>query len=330
MPRDAARTMMHVRWQVWTAASLLVAGCGNGSYCGGDCTDARPDARPDALFDARATDAATPIDGAYVVRRIQTPTTTADVMSMGFDLDGDEPVGDPNVDNQLGFVLSALAAQAMPVQPDLDRAIDRGDVITLLAVDQPERTVHWLVGRAPSPPPCEGPDDLECGGHLTGEGAFLVDDAAGGEEMTYGLENGQGTAQMQVSFFGGDPVLLHVDAAHFDGVIIDTAFGGRVGGMITAPRIQTDLIPALASGFQALVTAACGGAPPSCGCPPDTASASAIALFDANDDCAVSVAEVSTNDLIEAFLAPDVTLDGVDGLSLAFRIETERASFPLP
>ena len=62
----------------------------------------------------------------------------------------------------------------------------------------------------------------------------------------------------------------------------------------------------------------------------DSTGASYIGLFDADDDCAISVAEVASNSVIASLLAPDVTVEGEMALSLGFGTSAVRAQFVAP
>jgi hypothetical protein len=324
-------------------SALVLAACGGG---GGDA-DAPPGTTIDAAEvdappvtpDGPEIDAAPPIDatppdappgnGRFVVRRIQAPATTSEANTLGFDLDSGEPGGDVGVDNQLGQVLSTLTAQGMPVQPELNRSIDRGGSITLASLDPSGSTLAWLVGANPTPPACTDAADTVCAHHLDGNGAFEVAPVAS-ELMTYDADSGTGTALLQLSFLGGAPATLRLRGAQFAGTITQDTFTGKVGGMIDDAQIDAELLPAVASGFQERVDADCSGSGPSCGCPSGSAGAMAIALFDTDASCSVSLAEIQASSLVQALLANDTTIDGVDGMSLGVGIESVRATFTPP
>jgi hypothetical protein len=67
--------------------------------------------------------------------------------------------------------------------------------------------------------------------------------------------------------------------------------------------------------------------PPNCGCAAASEGNTWLNLFDANDDCMVSIAEIQGNALVQSLLAPDVMIDGQNALSLGMRVTAVRAAF---
>jgi len=67
--------------------------------------------------------------------------------------------------------------------------------------------------------------------------------------------------------------------------------------------------------------------PPGCGCAQSSTGASLIGLFDANQNCAISVTEVKNNQLIMSLFAPDVTVENQQALSVGFAFTAVDATF---
>jgi hypothetical protein len=96
----------------------------------------------------------------------------------------------------------------------------------------------------------------------------------------------------------------------------DSLTEGVIAGAITETSQDTTVLPAWQMTFSFMVARDCTTTtPPDCGCTGQ--GATAIANFDtAPADCAISVGEVKNSALIQALLAPDVTIDGTDALSV--------------
>jgi hypothetical protein len=284
---------------------------------------------PDAeVPDAEVPDAGPPPSpGSYVVSRILVPSTVAEVSMFALDLDGDQPGGDPAPDNQLGAVLNALATMGLSTQASLDLAVDIGTAITLVAVG--DATVVTATGLDPDPPACAGPGD--CGHHLEGDASFTVGPHVGSMTMSSATAAGPGTAVLPMTLLGPDVIELELIGARFEGTFTSTGFTGKLGGVIPEAVIASDLVPALAAAFQAQVALDCPGAtPPSCECEPASQGETYLNTFDADASCVITTAELLENPLIQGFLAPDVTYEGVDGISIGVRLTGVTATFTLP
>jgi hypothetical protein len=316
---------------------VLVVGCGGGDGTTADApvADARADASPpDASPDARV-DAAPPGPGEYVMDSVQVPTTSAEAQSLGTDLDGDLPGGDAAVDNQFGSVLAALSTMNFDVSGAVTTGIDRGTTITLLYFD-PTANLASFVGANPNPPACTGPTDTVCRHHLDGHAGF--DLAAGAPTGTMPTTTvgtmttgGPGTAVVQLAPFGDPPITVALIGARFHGTIDATGITGKLGGEIPAAEIDSAIIPGIGNNVRAAILHDCPTAvPPSCMCDSGSTGENLINIFDFDGDCVVTDDELRTNPLIQGFLMPDVTIDGVDGLSFGFGVTAVRASFTPP
>jgi len=116
LSRDARSDVEHQTGGVPNAGGVSNAGGG------GVSRDAGTDALPDAPSEAAAV--CTPHVRKFVVNAIRMPLQRSDY---AIDLNGDG-----KLDNQLGNVLGALAAQGVDVQGTMDAAIASGDALLLL------------------------------------------------------------------------------------------------------------------------------------------------------------------------------------------------------
>ena len=102
-----------------------------------------------------------------------------------------------------------------------------------------------------------------------------------------------------------------------------------LAGALTQADLDTKVIPAVHAQLGPLITRDCTGtAPPDpCGCAANSTGKTVIGLFDTSPkDCTVSIEEIKTNSLIQSLLAPDVTIDGQEALSLGIRVTTVGAT----
>jgi len=87
--------------------------------------------------------------------------------------------------------------------------------------------------------------------------------------------------------------------------------------------------------FMAAVVRDCTNlaSPPGCGCVAGSTGKTSLDLFDGGvvgspKDCAISVAEVRENSLIQSLLAPDLTLPGgQNALSIGIKVEAVSGTF---
>ena len=113
--------------------------------------------------------------------------------------------------------------------------------------------------------------------------------------------------------------------------LADSALGpGVLAGAIPQATIDEILVPAMTSGIEDDVGRDCSGVPPDCNCATGSAGAAMLSEFDSNGDCEVTVAEVRQQPAVGAMLAPDVTIDGVPGLSVGVRFSAVSATFTPP
>lgn len=276
----------------------------------------------------------------YVASKAAVPTNNTQARDFGLDLNDDG-----QVDNQLGMVLGTLAGQGFEVQGAVDEAVLTGDIILLLDLQTPSFSsttgagLEVKLGATPTPAPCTNPDDITtCGKHLDGNGTFTI---AAGSPPNAGVTGkiaggvftgGPGDISLQIAL-GADPIQLDLIGARAKATTIsETGIGSVIlAGALTQEDLDTKVIPAVHSQLEPLITRDCLdlATPPDCGCGANSTGKTILGLFDTTPkDCTVSIEEIKTNSLIQSLLAPDVTIDGVEALSLGIKVEATKATFP--
>ncbi|MDF3066854.1 MAG: hypothetical protein K0R38_2455 [Polyangiaceae bacterium] len=275
----------------------------------------------------------------FVIDTMMIPTNNNQARELAFDLNGD---GVP--DNQLGAVFGTLAV--MGLETGTEELVESGVVILLVDLQTTSFSraaaagFNTFYGTNPVPDPCV--DDGDCGRHLDGTGSFdLTDDELEGEPCIGPIEDGVfsgtgGALPVRIAY-SGQPLDLTLSEAHVEltGLSEDGFTTGRIGGLLTVARIDTQLVPGMHAAVAASIAADCTGASPSpaCGCVEGSTGSTNLNLYDMDDDCEVSLEEVKENTLTASLLAPDVYLDGdgtADGLSVGFGVTGKRATFELP
>jgi hypothetical protein len=130
---------------------------------------------------------------------------------------------------------------------------------------------------------------------------------------------------------GATPVSLDLIGAR---VRLQSVTAGSLGqsviaGAITQGEIDAKIYPAIHQNAAAAVAADCMGTmPPDCGCTPGSTGRTQLSLFDTNpQDCAISLAEIRTNTLLQSLFAPDVNIGGQAALSFGFGATAVQATF---
>jgi hypothetical protein len=279
----------------------------------------------------------------YVASEVTVPANNSQAREIGLDLNGDK-----TVDNQLGMVLGTLAGQGFEVQATLDEAVLTGSIILLLDLQTPDFAsttgagLSIRLGDQATPAPCTDPDVLTtCGQHLDGTGEFTIDASspadAGVEGKIAGgvFSGGPGEITLQIALADAAPIELRLIGARAKATGITE--GGIteiiLAGALTQNDLDTKVIPTIQAQLPPLIERDCTEIdppnPPDCGCPSGTTGNTVLGLFDTDpQDCAVTVDEIKNNSLIQSLLAPDVTIDGEDALSLGLRVGAVSASFP--
>jgi hypothetical protein len=337
--------MQLMRQVAWTGLILGVA-CSRGANDGDDgrVADAAVQidaATPDAALAAACLGSVLPgpEHRQYVIDFVGVPTSAVDAQQYGIDLDGD-PANRP--DNALGQILSTLVGQAdAPVQEAMDGAIADGTILHLLDLDTSALEVRLLIGKD-----CDAvPNPLD---NFSGSELFHVREDDPGNPplpaslLTNDLTAGPGVVTLQLIILNGPPIRLPLHGARIEGVFaVDGVTGAKLGGAVIEADVDSLVVPALADSLQTTVAADCAGAPPTC-CSAGSTGESLVELFDADGDCAITLDEVRTNDLIASLLSPDVDLFDSEGnfnprvdeikdsLSLGVGLLAVPARFPLP
>ena len=277
----------------------------------------------------------------FVASQVTVPANNSQAREIGLDLNGDK-----TVDNQLGMVLGTLAGQGFKVQDTLDGAVDDGSIILLLDLQTPDLAsttgagLNVRLGDSPNPAPCTNPDDpTTCGQHLKGGASFTLDasspsDAFVGGKIAGGVfSGGPGNLTLQIALADAEPIELNLIGARAKITgISETGLGSVIlAGALTQEDLDTKVIPTIQAQLPPLIERDCTAltSPPDCGCMSGSTGKTIIGLFDTTPkDCAVTVEEIKTNSLIQSLLAPDVTIDGQDALSIGLEVTGVTATFP--
>jgi hypothetical protein len=277
----------------------------------------------------------------YVVDHISVPTDSNTARDFGMDVDGD---GD--VDNKLGNVIATLATMNIDANAMVNRAIDRGDTILLAQIGttsffQAEiATLQTFAGADPSIAPCAGDTDTTCRKHLEGTATFNVLPDPKGSALRGSFANetfagDQGKLVVRIALLGSEPIDLVMLASRATLRMTDATkiADGTIAGAVTQDDIDNKVIPAVHANVSATAAAQCitPTSPPACGCPSGSDGKQALMIFDKDPvDCSISLQEVRDSSLVQALLAPDVTIDGMRALSLGVKISAVPASFTAP
>ncbi len=302
---------------ILSSASLLaITGCGGDDGDGG------------------ASCAGTDFTGAtnvqYVVNTAELPETAGAALDLAIDLDGDDR---GLKDNQLGMVIATLASQVpgLDLKETVDGAISAGDVILLvdLLSDDPNLTdgcgqMSVFIGANPNPAACTDENDTVCGRHLDGNGSFdiapgsptdtsVVGSLRGGQFLI-GENDNPGNFSVELDFIEGqDPITLDLVGAQIEAQVSANGLtSGIIGGAIQSSDLETNILPTIKNLIDDVIEADCQLGPPEC-CTAGSNGKLIADIFDDNNDCTVSLAEIQNDPLISAFLLPDVDLLDASG-----------------
>lgn len=274
----------------------------------------------------------------YVASQVLVPTNTNVARDYGLDLNGDK-----TVDNALGMVLATLGGRGLDVQSTIKGAVDEGDIILLVDFQSDSFTssagagFSVKLGQDPTPPACNGSADTVCGNHLKGTGTFTVsanspnNAAVTGKIVGGTFTGGPGDIALQIALGGTMAIQLDLIGARVKatGITENGMTEVILAGALPEADLEAKVIPAIHSQIAPLVMRDCTmpTTPPGCGC--TGVGKTVVDLFDTNPkDCTVSLQELTTNALIVSLLAPDVTIDGVDALSLGVKAVAVKGTFP--
>lgn len=291
--------------------------------CGGGGDDDDDDDVAGPCYDNPTDPACVNPDGAdtqYVADSITMPTSATQAQQLGLDLDGD-PQGRP--DNALGQILSTLASQGdINLQESVDGQIADGGIILLMNLRATGLTTApaagaWVfLGDNPSPEPCTNPDDLAtCGQHLGGTGTFDIASTSPTDAVLAGsivggkFTGGPGKITLELSL--GDvapPITMNLIGARMEVNATETTLmSGKIGGAVTQTELDNNVLPAIVTVMEETLADDCTGTAPPC-CMEGSTGETLVDLFDENEDCAITLEELRTNDLISSLLSPDVDL----------------------
>lgn len=315
-----------MRIMLGAVAAMVLSACNPGSGSDAGTTD------------AGGSDAGTPVTRHFVFESITFPTNNSAAREAAVDLNGDGAL-----DNQMGMVFGTLNTQGLEANPDMQKAIDTGAAIQLLSVVSLDGnaavTIRAVPGLDPMPAACSGSTDTVCRHHLDGLASFtasstMVAALTGGVMADGGvLTSATAPLTLQVSFFGG-PASLALQHPHVS--INPAADAGLTEGVVAGAILESDVnavvVPAIAAGMQAHVTADCSDLanPPACGCMAGSLGRSLLDLADASPrDCQITAADVAANSLFSSLLASDLMLDGRPALSFGTKFTAVPATFTL-
>jgi len=289
----------------------------------------------------------------YVAKKAYVPTNNNQAREYGLDLNKDK-----TVDNQLGMVLGTLASMGFPIQDGIDKAVAEGSIILLMDFQTKDFTnssaagLKVLLGQNPMPAACmtgetycntaTPPVCTGCQHHLQGTGSFTIKndmDAAVGGKIVNGVFNGgPGDLTLQIAL-GDTSSAIELDLigarAKASGITADKMDSVILAGALTQDDLNNKVIPAIQLQIAPIITRDCNmpTMPPGCGCMANSTGKTILDLFDGDitgstKNCSVSVEEIKGNSLIQSLLAPDVTIDGKQALSLGIKVEATKATFP--
>jgi hypothetical protein len=275
----------------------------------------------------------------FVTDDVTVPANNSQAREIGLDLNDDGVI-----DNQLGMVLGTLAGQGFDVQGAIDEAVVQGDIILLLQLQTPDFSstsgagLQVRLGENPQPAACSDPADITtCGQHLDGNGSFSVSASSPANARVNGriaggvFTGGPGDLSLQIALGGAQAIQLDLIGARAKATGLSENGLGEVilAGALTQSDLDNKVIPAIHAQLGPLIDRDCTGtAPPEpCGCEANSTGKTILGLFDTSPkDCTVSVEEIKTNSLIQSLLAPDVTINGTDALSIGIKVSAVKAT----
>lgn len=293
----------------------------------------------------------------YVVSKAFVPTSNKQATEYGLDL-GASKSGTPDgvVDNRLGETLGTLAGYGFNVQGTIDTAVAQGTIILLVdfqAKDLMNASAAGLgvkIGANPVPAACNGATDTVCGHHLAGGAMFSIaadsppNALVGGKIVNGTFNGGPGDISLQIAVGSTQPITLSLLNARAKATAItDTSMTVKVGGALSITDLNTNVLPAIKTQIDAILTADCGPVAmrvpaSSCSCKPSSTSLTVLGLFDGmltgtQKDCQVSLEEIQGAPFIKSLLGPDIctskTCTAPDALSLGIQVQTVMATFPM-
>ncbi|RJP51016.1 MAG: hypothetical protein C4583_09485 [Anaerolineaceae bacterium] len=244
---------------------------------------------------------ATGVQYHFVTNKLLIPTTQAQTQDFALNIDEDSQ---QKPDNKFGELLTLLtsAAPNLNLQSTLDQEVSSGHLVSLHVVkaDDPlnDSSVSWSIflgQKAQSAPRFDGADN------------FTVDSAVPANSPIIGsltnghFTGGQGAARIQM-FLLGQPIEVNLIGVRLEA---DTSAkgcsNGKLGGGVTVDDFRDNLLPAIASGLNQIITNN-----------QDAANA-LLPIFDADHDGVIVTQELENNPLLMIAVSPDLDLLDASG-----------------
>jgi len=321
------------------ALAFSFTACGGSSNSGDDDGDDEPSAPEGTHY-------------GYVVSKGYIPAARGQDTEFGLDLGATKTNKlDGTVDNALGGTFMSIAALAnLDIQGAVTEAIDHGTILLLVdyqTADFAAAAASGLrvkIGDIATPAACADTTDLVCRHHLDGNGSFTVsanspaDAAVAGKVVSGTFNGGPGDLSLQIALGDGAPLQLALHGARAKATGM-SATGGSiiVGGGLLVSDLDTTVFPAVHDILTGVIDEGCPlprVGVPNCNCASTTTS-TIINLFDGktpaepDNDCVVSLQEISNNPTLKSFLAPDLCTTAScttpDALSLGIKVDVVKA-----
>ncbi len=276
----------------------------------------------------------------YIVTGLYLPRSVSDSnKKFGIDLNNDG-----RKDNGLGAVLATLLGQGFDIQPTLNDAVLRGNILLGLDVQTPNFTdaeaagVQVVTGVTTSPSACN--TAATCGLHLRGDALMIANEAVPQMYSTGSVADGTLLTRGEIL-----PVRLAVgDDNYIDLNLHNAAIRlnfsgdqptGTLAGVIPAADVARVVIPQFGKQFRRIAAEDC--APPPqvhyrgpnrCQCKPGSRGELLTRYLNRNFDCTITDDDLLRNTIVKTLLAPDVVLnDESVGLSFGVGISLAPATF---
>jgi hypothetical protein len=274
-----------------------------------------------------------PVTGAqyqFVTNKLLLPATRAQTEAFGLNIDNDAR---QNPDNKFGDLLTLLtsAAPGLELQSTLDQAVDTGQLVSLhmMMADDflNDPNVSWSVflgQRTQSAPSFDGSDTFTLDSSTPANSPIIG-------SLTDGhFSGGPGTARIKILLLGQSVDLDLIGVRLEADVNADGCVDGKLGGGVTVEEFRNKLLPAIADGFNQIITAN------------NPAASPLLQTFDLDKDGIITTQELEKNPLLMLAVSPDLDLldssdkfnpgqDGVkDSYSIGLGFTCVPAAFAVP
>lgn len=276
----------------------------------------------------------------YIVTGLYVPRSASDATkSFGIDLDLDG-----RKDNGLGSVLATLLGQGFDIQPTLNDAVLRGNILLGLDVQTPSFTdaeaagVQVVTGITTSPNACNTAGT--CGLHLSGDALMMTNEAVPQMYSTGPVTDGTlltrgGILPVRLAIGDENYIDLNLHNAAIKVDVSSELPTGTLAGIIPTADVARIVIPQFGKQFRRIAAEDC--APPPqvhyrganrCQCKPGSRGELLTDYLNSDLDCTITDDEVRNNSIVKTLLAPDmVHNDEAVGLSFGVGISLAPATF---